>query len=324
MKKIYWIMLSAVMFFLTACGKESGSGNPETPTEEADVLHLVSYNMLFEYTEPEEPERRWASRCPNALKTFSKYSFDVIGTQELLTWQVRDLTEDGTFGRIGKDNRGTLADGVENETILYRKSRLTLLKQGQFWYSDTPAVAASMWGIHNRCCCWAQFRDRKNGKTFYVFNSHFHVNAPDQKWPNGLPFTNQQAEEIRLKSARLLLDVINGKVKIEGNDVNVAYGEPVFITGDLNCTDGDAPIDAILTDTRKKFQDARAMVSRPEGPKGTSHGFKTTTPTRRIDWIFVSGNAKASAYRVIDDQLKTQAWESDHLPVMFTFSFIAQ
>ena len=89
-----------------------------------------------------------------------------------------------------------------------------------------------MWGIHNRCCCWAQFRDRKNGKTFYVFNSHFHVNAPDQKWPNGLPFTNQQAEEIRLKSARLLLDVINGKVKIEGNDVNVAYGEPVFITGE--------------------------------------------------------------------------------------------
>ena len=103
-----------------------------------------------------------------------------------------------------------------------------------------------------------------------------------------------------------------------------AQGCQLFITGDLNCTDGDAPIDAILTDTRKKFQDARAMVSRPEGPKGTSHGFKTTTPTRRIDWIFVSGNAKASAYRVIDDQLKTQAWESDHLPVMFTFSFIAQ
>lgn len=325
MKRRIGLMLLCILLLLSAC-KKSQEGTDTTPTEDGISLKIVSYNMLFEHEGrvPSEPERQWVNRLPNVVRTFSLYQFDIVGSQELVTKQVNEfLSSCPAYGRIGKDVKGATGADTENEAIFYRKSRFSVIKQGQFWFSDSPEVVASKWGIHIRCCCWAKFREIESGKVFWVFNSHFHVNSPEEKWDHGpkqgKAFTNEDAMEIRKKSSQLVLDVINGKKTIPNNDIGtIPYGEPVFLTGDLNCQEEEEAIQLIENDTRKNFKDARKVVSRPEGPRGSVTEFESGRPTKRIDWLFVYGKVTPVNFRIIDDQIQTLKWESDHLPVMFT------
>ncbi|MBR4756659.1 MAG: endonuclease/exonuclease/phosphatase family protein [Bacteroidales bacterium] len=286
-----------------------------TSAKRSKDLHVVSFNMLFEYDwtiqrhlDSGDTTRLWKYRCPVALETFDSYSFDVVGTQELMTFQIDSLTGEGTYSRIGRDSKGLLTPRRENEAIIYRTDRLDVIEEGQFWYSDTPDVPGSSWGIHNRFCTWGHFMDKHSGKDFYMFNSHFHVDGGgEHKWPDGRPFTHEDGDSVRCKSASLLI----GKV----NEI-VPEGKPVFITGDLNCTDEQRPI-AIIREGG--FRDSRDCVREPLGPKFTFHGFNRDIKDGiRIDYVFVRGDVEVESHQVLTDQLETGRWSSDHLPVYVT------
>ena len=312
-RRVYTMLAVMFLQFLSGLGFIVAAGAGKEEDRDGDLLHVVSFNMLFEYDWTRQMHlvsgdstRLWEHRAGVARETFDRYSFDVVGVQELMTFQLDSLTGDGVYSRIGVDLGGLTRPRKENEAVVYRNARIEVLDHGQFWYSDTPDEPGTHWGIHTRGCTWGHFQDRLTGKDFYVFNSHFHVNSPTSKWPDGTPFTNADADSVRIKSALLLLERVG---------VTVPDGRPVFITGDLNCEDDSRPIAIIRAGGFTDSRDAAPVV---EGPKGTFHDFSRGEPPFRIDYVFVRGAADVRSHQVLTDQLETGRWASDHLPVYVT------
>ena len=291
-KTIIALVLSAVFFAGTAGGKQP----------KICRLRVMSYNMLFEHKLPQEPERRWKSRCPNAVRDFQLNKPDIAGTQELQTFQVEEFLKKSGYewcgvnlSKGGRDDRQS-----ENEAIFFNPARVSLVKEGHIWFSETPNVPGSYsWGMkYPRMCNWGKFKDKASGKEFYVFNSHFYVDG--------------DKEEARTEAAKLLLQNIH----------TLTQGSSFIVTGDLNATVSSPSICLLLNDGSMK--DSRAAVTDPKGPEGSFHGFGQFNPPKaalRIDHIFVSNNIRVDNYRIIDDQLGTGRWESDHLPVCVDLTF---
>ena len=62
-----------------------------------------------------------------------------------------------------------------------------------FWLSESPEMASRGWDAAlNRIVTWVHLQDRKSGKEFFHFNTHF----------------DHKGREARENSARLILDKI--------------------------------------------------------------------------------------------------------------------
>lgn len=257
-------------------------------------IKVMSYNMLFEHNKPAQAERQWASRLPNLVKGIRREKPDIIGSQEIQTFQVRQFVGESGYGWVGND----IVCGdrehptAENEAIFYRKDRLEPLESGMIWFSETPQKPGTYsWGMgYPRACTWAKFRVKATGETFYILNSHFYV--------------DKDKEEARMNAARLIV----GKIREAAGCI------PVICTGDLNNTIESRPIQAILSGGG--LRDAYSAAEKRKGPAGSFHGFNLAkAPTDRIDHILVSGGIRVRKYEIIDRQLRTGKFESDHLPV---------
>jgi len=260
------------------------------------TLKVMSYNMLFEHKVPEQPERRWVSRLPNIAESLKSLAPDIIGSQELQSYQVRDVIEATGYARIGCTLKGNYSDNndEENAAVFYRKDHLRLLDSGNFWYNDHPDTPGPGLGMHyNRMCTWGKFEDMRTGKVFYLFNSHF--------------FYEPDRQEVRMNCARILKERV----------MRVIRDYPVFVVGDLNSTIDTPPLQYLTK--AGKLKDSRSMVNEPMGPDGSYYDFDIeTAPTERLDHILVNDSVRILSYAVIDDQWKSGKIESDHLPVMVT------
>ena len=264
-------------------------------------LRVMSYNMLFEYNVPEQPERQWVNRLKWCSAGLKKNKPDIIGAQEILTFQLRQLLDEvDNYGWVGvgliKGDR--TMERSENEAILYRKDRLEVLDEGSFWLSTTPEKPGTYaWGMkYPRMCNWGKFRELKSGRIFFLFNSHFYV--------------DKDKEAARIEAARLVVE----KMK------TIASGYPIICTGDLNGTVDSPSIQLLMNEAELK--DAFAIAAKRKGPSDSFHGFKSTPkPNSRIDQLLVSGEITVKCYRIIDDQLKKLHFESDHLPVCADITF---
>lgn len=301
MKKLSCLLLLSAVLLTTNCSASDPEGPANTvalPALSGKSVRIVSHNLLFEYTMPAQESRRWSSRVKEVKRLYSKGNFDIIGTQEALGFQVNQLLESGEFGKIGRNQMGTSdSEGLkaENEAIFYRKSRFEVLEEGNFWYSLTPDRPASWsWDAdHTRMCTWGKFKEKSTDVVFYVFNSHFHYNA----------------SQSRAESAKMLRD----KVKAVAGDY------PVFVTGDLNASSDTEAIQTLLTSG--VLYDSRELAPEKSGPMGTFHGFGSSTPTARIDYVMVTDDVQVDYYRVINEELITRRFLSDHLPVVVDVTF---
>ena len=257
-------------------------------------LKIMSYNMLFEHNKPEQQERQWHYRVKNIVNTINETVPDVIGSQELQSYQVTDIIEQTGYARIGCTLPGSYSksNDEENAAIFYRQDRLRLLASGNFWYNDHPDTPGPGLGMtYNRMCTWGKFEDLRTGKVFFVFNSHF--------------FYEPDREEVRMSCARILKE----------NVLKVIGDYPVFVTGDLNSTMEMPPLKFLTGDGQLK--DSRRLVRKPVGPDGSYYDFKLDlVPTQRLDHILVNDKVKIRYYEVMDNQQKTGKIESDHLPVI--------
>lgn len=256
-------------------------------------IRIVSYNLLFEKKEPVLAAQQWKSRVEVVKSMFHKNTFDIIGTQEALTFQVNDLLKTGEYGRVGGDlgTGGSDYPYAENEALFYRKSRFEVLESGNIWFSLTPDRPGTFaWDAkYPRMCTWGKFKEKRTGKVFYVFNSHFHLESPVS----------------RLESARIVL------AKVE----EVAANYPVFCTGDFNSERNSESLQTLLNDGI--LHDSRHRAKQVFGAEGTYHGFNTKRiPDARIDFILTSDRIKVLRYGVLDEELTTGKFGSDHLPVV--------
>lgn len=225
----------------------------------AQTLRVMSFNVRLPVAS--DGPNRWEQRRDLMVRTIREQRPDVMGTQELYKLQgdyiVGKLPDYTWFGegRYGGDRD-------EHMGVFYRRDRLRVLDSGNFWLSDTPDVPGSIsWGHPlPRMVTWAHFEDRRNGRRFYYFNTHFPYRDQDTD------ARNRAAKEILARIAKL------------------PAGTPVVLTGDFN-TDPASEVHALLTGA---LRDARQAVAHPAGPEATFHNF-TGTPDRRIDWILVRG-----------------------------------
>ncbi|MFF7132579.1 endonuclease/exonuclease/phosphatase family protein [Streptomyces sp. NPDC008196] len=253
-------------------------------------LDVMTFNLRFASTS--EPNS-WAVRRPVMRRLLRQQAPTLMGTQEGLYQQLRDIHAD--LGRhydwIGTGREGGSHD--ESTAIFYDTRRLVPVEHDTHWLSDTPRVVGSnTWGAAlPRIVTWVRFRDRAGGgREFHVLNTHFdHV--------------SQYARE---RSAQFL-----GR-RIAAFDP----ATPVLATGDFNAAAHDnRAYDTLLATGLVDTWDAAAERGEPYA---TFHGYKPLTPGgERIDWILATpGTTVHRAW--IDTFALNGQFPSDHLPVQAT------
>lgn len=270
--------LIAIVLFITSC--------TTSPKEEKTTYKIASYNLRMD-TE-KDSLNAWPNRKDMVNSLIVYHDFDIMGTQEGFTHQLKDISEIPYLDYVGV-GRDDGKEAGEHSAIFFNRDKFEVLDRGDFWYSENPDTPGLGWDAVccNRICSWAKFKDKNNDHIFYVFNSHF----------------DHQGVKAREESGKLLVR------KIE----EIAQGEKVIITGDFNSTPDTEQIKLLQHNFNDAFDSSEAA---PYGPVGTFNAFKWNSSfDSRIDYIFVSSGIKVLKYAVLTDS-KENRYPSDHYPVV--------
>jgi len=281
--KLFFLIV--ILMFQVAWGGDHGK--PEQ-------LCIMTYNIKHGNS---GPPNTWQVRRPIMKKLLKQYAPDVIGMQEVLWKQVKDLAVDlKGYAWIGLGRNG--GSHSEFMAIFYRQDRLDPLEFNHFWLSDYPEIMGSTtWGNTNRrMVTWVRFKDLKTNQEFYLMNTHF----------------DHQVERARVNSAHLILQRIQ----------RFRSGIPVFLMGDFNApADSSEPYRILVN--QGPFVDSwkTARIWRGEG-LNTYNGFRPEPRNngRRIDWILYKGKIKVNSAEIVDFQVNGR-YPSDHFPVVAWVSF---
>lgn len=255
-----------------------------------ESLNVATFNVRLK-TES-DGANQWKHRVEHLKSLIEYHEFDIFGTQEGFKEQLDDIAKIERLEYIGK-GRDDGKNAGEHAAIFYRSDKFKLLKQGDFWLSETPNVPSLGWDAsYKRVCSWGKFKNKKTGQVFFFFNVHF----------------DHQGKVAQLESAKLLIK------KIE----EIAGDSKIILTGDFNIEPESEGIKII----KKQFNDSRELtLNPPYGPEGTFSGFDINRElTRRIDYIFLSHKIKVHKYAALSDT-KDNRYPSDHLPVVAKITF---
>ena len=252
----------------------------------AEPLTVMSFNIR--YGTANDGENRWANRREFLFDVVRQIDADLIGLQEALDGQVREILAAvpgyAVIG-VGRDDARTRG---EYAAILFRTNRLHVSDAGTFWLSDTPELVASRtWGnTVTRICTWARLVDR-DGRAFWHYNVHL----------------DHQSQPSRERSTALLAERIAARR---------GTGEPALITGDFNAGEDNRALSTLVNagyvDTfRVRHPDAREA--------GTFTGFDLTATTGpKIDYVLVPPGSEVLDAAIVRTS-RDGRYPSDHFPV---------
>ncbi|MFF7986850.1 endonuclease/exonuclease/phosphatase family protein [Streptomyces sp. NPDC007901] len=270
----------------------SGRSTPSAPPRRAPRLDVMTFNLR--YASSAEPNS-WSDRRPVMRELLRRANPQVIGTQEGLYQQLRDIDTDlgPHYDWIGTGREGGSRD--ESTAIYYDIRRLAPVEHYTFWLSDTPEVIRSnTWNAaFPRIVTWVRFRDLADGgREFYVANTHF----------------DQRSQYARERSATLLAQRIG--------EFDPAL--PVVVTGDFNAAAHKNPAYDTLVDSG--LVDTWDAAERRGPLYATFHGYQRLKPDGdRIDWILTSPGV-TTHQATIDTFSMHGQFPSDHLPVQVSLS----
>jgi len=255
----------------------------------AQPYKVMTFNIR--YDNPGDGVNQWDSRKSKVFALIEKYNPDIIGVQEALHHQLKDIEkalDHYQFFGAGRDDGKKKG---EYSAIFVRKDRFKVRDEGTFWLSKTPKVPGSKdWDAAiTRVVTWGRLHDKKSNETFLMINTHFdHI-----------------GKESRKNSAAILKD----------SAASLSDGLPVIITGDFNFTRDKDPYAVMMQESGLKLTDVA-----PGNSPGTACGFVVNArPCVAIDYIFHSPHWTSSNYEVIQDN-DGKHYPSDHLPVMVTLT----
>lgn len=272
----------------------SWHANAGTPPALAtnQTLCVMTYNL--KYASETQPNA-WSQRRPLVAECIRQADPDLLGTQEGLHAQLKDIAADlPAYAWVGQGREG--GNKSEFMAIFYRKSRLEPLADDHFWLSDTPEIAgSSTWGNSNRrMVTWVKFRDRATAKEFYHFNTHL----------------DHEVQIARERGAALI------RRRVERLNTSL----PVILTGDFNCTVSNKAHQILVDSDFFKDTWLTARERRGEG-LGTFNGFKAIPKNNtRIDWILARGSVEVSITEIITFSRDNQ-FPSDHFPLVARMQF---
>lgn len=289
LKSSFLLGLSLLFALLSCAGDFKGA---EKLISLSDTLTIATYNIRLQ-TSADKDERSWTNRKSQVGRLIYNHRFDVFGVQEIgSSAQENDLKAmlpAYDFYSKGRDN--TSGTKGERLAVFYNKIRFSLLEKGRFFLSQTPDVASKGWdAAYNRICLWVKLKDKRTGKNFYFYNTHF----------------DHEGKTARAESAKLIVR------KISETDPNAV----VFCVGDFNASPSDTvvynAVEAILKDSKKIAE------SKPVGTTGTFNGWDVQSASFNenvlIDYIFCR-KVKVLGYEVINDKFEEKTYPSDHFPV---------
>ncbi len=253
----------------------------------AGELTVMTYNLRYA---SDTPPNAWPQRRPIMKDCIRAVAPDLIGTQEGLYRQLRELAADlPEYDWIGTGRDG--GSRGEFMAIFYRRDRFEPLEYDHFWLSDTPEVIASVtWGHSNRrMVTWVRFRDRQTHREFYFWNTHL----------------DHAVQPAREKAAQLI------RTRVEALKTRL----PVLLVGDFNAVAGANRTYDILV-REGGFADTWELArERRNADFNTFNGF---APARRggerIDWILLRGEADIEWTEIVVMDRDGQ-YPSDHFPV---------
>ena len=251
-------------------------------------LRVMTYNLRYA---SQTPPNAWPSRRPIMKNLIASVAPDVIGTQEGLYAQLKDIASDlPAYEWIGLGRDG--GSRGEFMAVFYKRARFEPMAFDHFWLSDTPEVIGSAtWGHSNRrMVTWVRLRERATGREFLFWNTHL----------------DHEVEAARQKAAALIRD------RLAAADRAI----PLILVGDFNCAAGSSRAFEILTGDAG-LSDAWTMAaSRVNEGLNTFNGFQ---PARkegvRIDWVLLRGKAGVSRAEIVTYSENGQN-PSDHFPVV--------
>ena len=259
----------------------------------AQSLKVMTYNIRLDIAV--DGENDWTHRKDFFTSQIQFYEPDIFGVQEAKPNQVSDIANalsQYNYLGIGRDEDGS----GESCTVYYDKKRFLVKKSNTFWLSETPEVTSKGWdAAYNRICTYALFKDLKNKKKFWLFNTHL----------------DHLGEDAKTKSIMLILT----KIKLLNTQ---EY--PVIFMGDFN----SEPNTKRIIELKEMMDDSRDISKEnPFGPSGTFNNFKHNEPvTKLLDYIFISKKSKIEVikYAVLSDS-KDLNYPSDHLPIYVKINF---
>lgn len=254
-------------------------------------MNIATFNIR--YDNPRDTGNLWKDRKGPVSSLIKYHNFDVFGVQEALKNQLDDLQtslKGFVFHGVGRD------DGVsagEHSAIFYKTSKYTLESSGNFWLSTTPEKVGPGWDAKlNRICSWVALKDKKSGKSFFVFNAHY----------------DHQGVQARVESSKLIME----KIK------SIAGDQAVIFMGDLNGNRESEWYQHVASSGILK--DSHGMAKLVHQPNGSFNSFRTDGIRNDvIDHIFVSSHFKASKWAVLTDTYYGK-FPSDHFPVLVQLS----
>ncbi|MFH8367192.1 endonuclease/exonuclease/phosphatase family protein [Streptomyces sp. NPDC018031] len=256
-------------------------------------LRAMSFNLRYASA---TPPHTWAERRPVTRELLRREEPHLLGTQEGLHAQLRDIHAD--LGRrydwLGTGRAGGSRD--EFMAVFYDTERLEPLEYDHFWLSDTPyLIGSNTWGAAVvRMVTWVRFRDRRGGGEFYALNTHL----------------DHRSQPARERSAALIAE------RLRGLDAAL----PRIVTGDFNVPAHGNPVyDALLAGAG--LVDTWDVADRRSARYATFHGYRPLVPDGdRIDWILTSPEVR-TRYAAINTFSRNGRFPSDHLPVQAVLEF---
>lgn len=257
-------------------------------------LKVMTYNLRYASL---EPPNAWPDRRPLVAEVVRDFEPDLMGTQEGVYSQIKELASDlPDYDWIGLGRDG--GSRGEFMAIFFKKERFEPLEYDHYWLSDTPDVIGSItWGHENRrMVTWVRFLDRESRREFYMINTHL----------------DHRVQLARENAATLIRERIG----------TLQTNLPIVLTGDFNAVAGSNRAYDILVP--EPFRDTWTLAEEREGEDlNTFNSFRSVIREgQRIDWILVRGAAQVSRAAILDDATDGQ-FPSDHFPVVAEVVFPA-
>lgn len=289
MPRVLFLLFKIAMAAALAAPAAAANPSSIAPFE----LKVMTFNLRFAST---QPPHAWPERRPAMRVLLEREAPDIIGTQEGLYSQLRDLAADlPAYDWIGLGRGGGSKD--EFAAVFFRRDRFEPIAFDHFWLSDTPEVIGSITWDHRyrRMLTWVRLRERISGRVFECWNTHF----------------DHESEEARRRAAELIRQRL----------ATVDPAVPLLLVGDFNCAAGTSRPFEILTEGTGLIDTWNAAARRINDGFNTFNGFfPARRDGERIDWILARAPAAVTAAEIVMFG-QTAPYPSDHFPVTASIRF---
>lgn len=281
MKKSFVILaLAALLLPFTVSAKKTSD----------DRIKVMSYNIR--YGNADDGTNSWKFRYPLTAMMLMDQKPDVVGMQEPLKYQldyIKEYVKPYKYVGVGREDGKT--EG-EYSPIFYNSKKISLVKWGFFWLSETPDKPGKGWDArHPRTAVWAILKDKTSGRKFIAVNTHL----------------DHRGKEAQEKGAALIVERI---ARINRDNL------PVVLTGDFNLGQDSplmSPIENAYVNTR------RTALRSDDG--ATFNGWGKSKSKVQIDHIYQTGFQRCQEFSVITKKYENRAFISDHYPIVAELVF---